>query len=105
MELKISKQAVNWFKNDIGVMEGDEIRFYAQFYGSSPVQDGYSLAFSKDTPIDKVVSTKLDGIEFFVDESDLWFFDGHDLHVGYDEQEDFLDYKYIKSDSGAKNTR
>lgn len=96
MELKISNQAVNWFKDEIGVKEDEKIRFYAQFYGSSPVQEGYSLAFSKDNPINKVVSTELDGIEFFVEESDLWFFDGHDVHVEYDEQEDVLDYKYIK---------
>src|SRR5689334_18570239 len=96
MEIYISKQAVNWFKNEVGAKQGEKIGFYVQFYGTSPVQEGYSLAFSKETPINKAISVEIDGILFFVEESDLWFFDGHDLHVEYDEQEDVLEYKYIK---------
>jgi uncharacterized protein YneR len=96
MELKVSKQAVNWFKDEFGVKQGEHIRFYVQFYGSSPIQEGYSLAFTKDNIINRVVSSEVDGVVFFVEESDLWFFDGYNLYVEYDEQEDALEYKYLK---------
>ncbi|WP_042460218.1 HesB/YadR/YfhF family protein [Neobacillus dielmonensis] len=96
MEIVITEQALKWFKEDIGYKSGDKVRFFVKIYGSSPVQEGYSLAFAKDDPLDIAVSVESEGILFFVEETDLWFFDGHDLHVNYDEQEDELEYNYIK---------
>lgn len=96
MEIVITQTAIEWFKSDIGLTKGDQLRFYAQFYGSSPVQQGYSLAFAKEAPINAVVSTEIEGILFFIEDTDLWYFDGHDLHVDYNEKEDELEYKYIK---------
>lgn len=96
MFVKLSEEAVRWFKEEIGVVNGEQIKFYVQFYGTSPIQDGYSLAFSKDNPISIAASTKEDGILFFIEESDLWFFDGHDLYVEYNEREETLEYRYIK---------
>ena len=41
----------------------------------------------------------MDGIIFYVEESDLWYFNGHDLHVDYDEKKDELEFKYNKPNS------
>lgn len=95
MEITISKQAQKWFKEEIELKKGDQVKFYVQIYGNSPVQKGYSLAFSKESPINKYVSTEVDGILFYVEEPDLWFFNGHDLLVDYDEKVDELMYKYV----------
>ncbi|WP_251551027.1 HesB/YadR/YfhF family protein [Neobacillus muris] len=97
MEIVISEQAIKWFKEEVGLQSGDKIRFYVKIYGSSPVQDGYTLAFTKEDPLDIAVSTEAEGILFFIEEADLWFFDGHNLHVNYHEQEDELEYNYIKA--------
>ncbi len=35
-------------------------------------------------------------LNFFVEEEDVWFFDGHDLYVDYDEKEDELLFDYKK---------
>jgi uncharacterized protein YneR len=97
MRFFISNLALKWFKDEMGITAGDKIRFYAKFYGSSPMQQGYSLGFSKgDDPIDMAVSNEMDGILFFIEDSDVWYFDGHDLHVDYNEKQDELEYKYIK---------
>lgn len=96
MEINLSDSALKWFKEEIGVNSGDKVRFYAKFYGTSPVQEGYSLGFSKDDPINASVSKDYDGIVFFVEESDLWYFDSHNLHVEYDEKHDEIEFKYIK---------
>lgn len=96
MKIVINNQALKWFQGEIGVKKGDKVKFYTQFYGSSPVQQSYSLAFSKDDPINITTSTELEGILFYVEETDLWYFDGHDLHVEYNEQDDELEFKYIK---------
>ncbi|WP_066311768.1 HesB/YadR/YfhF family protein [Bacillus sp. FJAT-29814] len=96
MEIVISNQALKWFKEDIGLTSGDTLRFYTQIYGNSPVQKGYSLAFTVEEPVKVAVSSQMDGILFYIEADDLWFFDGHDLHVEYDEKEDELEYKYVK---------
>lgn len=96
MKIIISQQAFRWFQDEFGVKKGDSVKFYAQFYGSSPVQPTYSLGFAKEYPINITASTELEGIIFFVEETDLWYFDGHDLHVEYNEQKDELEFDYIK---------
>ncbi|NRD79474.1 HesB/YadR/YfhF family protein [Bacillus sp. BRMEA1] len=98
MKIVISDQAQKWFKEEFGLKQGDKMKFYVQLYGSSPIQKGYSLGFSKDEPINTYIGTENDGILFFVEESDLWFFDGHDLLVNYDEKKDELVYQYVKSE-------
>ena len=78
MKITLSKEAIDWFKNEMGLEKGEYLKFYAKIYGSSPVQESYSLAFAKEDPIDIAVSTEEEGIIFFVESSDLWYFNGHD---------------------------
>lgn len=96
MNITISQEAVNWFKEEMGLTEGDYLKFFAKIYGSSPVQDSYALGFAKEDPIDIIASTEIEGMIFFVESTDLWFFDGHDLHVEYNEKIDELEFAYTK---------
>ncbi|HWO77569.1 MAG TPA: HesB/YadR/YfhF family protein [Bacillus sp. (in: firmicutes)] len=98
MELVISDAAIKWFKDEVGIKSGDHVKFHARYGGASPIQKGFSLGFSKEeAPVNIAASTTADGILFFVDESDLWYFDGHDLFVEYNEQYDEVEYIYKKS--------
>ena len=72
MELTLSEKAISWFKEEMGLTKGDTLKFFAKIYGSSPVQESYSLGFAKDYPIDIISSIEVDGIIFYVEESDLW---------------------------------
>lgn len=96
MKITLSKEAISWFKNEIGLEKGEYIKFYSKIYGSSPVQESYSLAFAKEDPIDMAASAVEEGIIFFVESSDLWYFNGHDLHVEYNHENDELEFQYIK---------
>jgi uncharacterized protein YneR len=98
LKIEISERASKWFKEEMELKQGDYIRFYTQFYGSSPVQETYSLGFTKDDPIDMAASTEAEGITFFVEESDLWYFAGHDLYVDFNEKNDEIEYQYTKSE-------
>jgi len=96
MEISLSNTAIQWFKEDVELKEGDKVRFYVKIYGNSPVQEGFSLAFTVDNePIDIAVKTEKEGLTFFIEGSDLWFFNGHDLFVDYNEQVDELEFRYI----------
>ncbi len=97
MKIKISERALEWFKEEVGLEQGDKIRFYSQIYGTSPVREGYALAFTVDNDSkEAAVQTVADDITFYVNETDIWFFDGHDLYVEYNEGKDEVEYKYIK---------
>lgn len=99
MNITISKEAIHWFKEEIGLEQGDYLKFFAKIYGSSPVQESYALGFAKEDPIDIAASTEVDGIIFFVEATDLWFFNGHDLHVEYNEKIDEIEFTYSKPNS------
>ena len=57
MVITITEQAIKWFKEEMELKSGEHIRFYSKFYGTSPVQEMYSLGFTKDEPIDMITST------------------------------------------------
>lgn len=99
MIIKVSNDAINWFKEEVGLTAGKAVRFYPQIYGTSPVQEGFALAFTiEDKPSKVTINTEVEGITLFVEETDLWFFNGHDLYVEYNGAIDELEYKYEKSE-------
>jgi uncharacterized protein YneR len=98
MEIVISNIALNWYKDDVGLKKGDKVKFYPQIYGKSPVQESYAIGFSIDNdPIDMVVKTEIEGLMFYIDRTDLWFFNGHNLHVDYNEEKDELEFSYTQA--------
>jgi len=96
MKLIVENAAVEWFKNEINVKEGDAIRFFVRYGGSSPIQDGFSLAFYDEQPIDAGVFKIIEGINFFVEKEDLWYFKEYDLVVDSDPVNDELVFKYVQ---------
>ncbi len=47
MKIEVSEKALRWFKEEVGLEKGKKVRFYTKIYGTSPVQEGYSLAFTR----------------------------------------------------------
>jgi uncharacterized protein YneR len=98
MDIIISKTALQWFKEEVELKTGDKVKFYPKVYGNSPVQEGFSLGFTVDNyPIDIISSFEAEGMLFYIEERDVWFFNGHDLHVNFNEEMDEVEYSYTKS--------
>jgi uncharacterized protein YneR len=98
MDIVISKSALQWFKEEVELKTGDKVKFYPKVYGNSPVQEGFSLGFTVDNePIDMITKFESEGILFYIEERDLWFFNDHDLQVSYNEEKDEVEYSYTKS--------
>ncbi|PLS01339.1 HesB/YadR/YfhF family protein [Neobacillus cucumis] len=99
MKIGISTAALQWFKDEVELKNGDKVRFYVKIYGNSPVQEGFSLAFTVDNePIDIAVKTEIEGLTFFIEGADLWFFNGHDLFVDFNAKIDELEFNYTLSE-------
>ncbi|WP_203362508.1 HesB/YadR/YfhF family protein [Bacillus sp. REN10] len=96
MNIIIHSEALSWFKQEVDVQSGEFIRFFVRYGGSSPLHDSFSLGLTKEEPIEIGAKKEYDGIVFFVEQKDLWFFDGHDLHVHYNQKLDEPEYTYVK---------
>ncbi|WP_336823961.1 HesB/YadR/YfhF family protein [Sporosarcina sp. USHLN248] len=97
MKIVISDDAMKWFHEEMEAEQGDYIKFFARYGGSSPLHDGFSLGITKENPDEIAVETEMEGIHFYVENRDFWFFDDHDLHVDIDQQLNELIYTYEKA--------
>ncbi len=96
MKFSLSKEAAEWYKNELQLQEGDAIRFFVQYGGCSTVQKGLSLGIRKDTPVNPVAEVTQEGIRFFVEEEDEWYFDKHDFSVTYEAGSEAPEFHYEK---------
>jgi len=97
MELTITPEALEWFKREIDLEAGMGIKFFGKVYGSTQVHDGFSIGMSVDRPENPLIEKELEGILFFAEKADDWFFKGYNLTVDYDEGLD--EPKYIFTES------
>lgn len=103
MKLTVDKASVAWFKKEVGLPEGAGVRFLVKVYGCSPVNSGFSLAMETNYPVEPQVTYEDDGVLFYIEARDEWFFDGHDLSVVFNEKLQEPAYLYLK-DGVAINT-
>ncbi|HGA0511583.1 hypothetical protein G5716_06170 [Bacillus pacificus] len=64
MKISIDDKALQWFKEELRI----------------------SLEIVAEQPDGEIVSVEKEGIIFFVDVDDLWYFQNYDLVVGYHEE-------------------
>ncbi|AWE07524.1 hypothetical protein DCE79_09100 [Lysinibacillus sp. 2017] len=94
MEIKLSKEAIEWFHREMEVEKGDTIRFYARYGGSSPFHEGFSLGMNREQPHEIGIETVINDIHFYIEKADEWFFNEHHLVVDVDAVNDELSYSY-----------
>ncbi|MBT2582198.1 HesB/YadR/YfhF family protein [Planococcus sp. ISL-109] len=93
MKIHLSKDAMDWFREEMEVEPGEAVRFFVR-YGGSGLQPGFSLGVTKDRPYEATVRHEQDDVLYFIEEADHWYFDEHDLHVTVDDTLDELSYSY-----------
>lgn len=94
MKLEITKEAVNWYKDELELQEGDYVRFYARYGGCGTVQKGFSLGLSLEEPNEPLVTTTEAGITFFIEEKDSWYFKDHNLEITYNDKYEEVEFSY-----------
>ncbi|EIJ77989.1 hypothetical protein PB1_10484 [Bacillus methanolicus PB1] len=96
MKIQISDKAAAWYKDEMLLKEGDFVRFFARYGGCSTVQQGFSLGVSNEEPNDIGAETKKEGITFYIEEKDLWYFDENDLLVDFNYKLGEPEFHYSK---------
>lgn len=91
----MSDQAFEWYKKELDLKSGDQIKFHVRYGGCSTVQKGFSLGIVKENPDQPAAQIEKEGITFFVEDKEAWYFDGHDLHINFNEElnEPTFDYE------------
>ncbi|WP_461214736.1 HesB/YadR/YfhF family protein [Lacticaseibacillus sp. GG6-2] len=99
MAISVDDEASAWFRRELDLPQGAGIRFFGKVYGQTNVHDGFSVGMSRDDAIEApVTKTVKDGVTYYVDSNDAWFFDNLDLDVGYDAAKDEPTYTFIPQD-------
>jgi uncharacterized protein YneR len=81
--ITIDQNAYKWFEAEFQTQKPFFIRLYPQYAGFGQKNKGYSLAFSLENPTIAAAKQVINGITFYVESNDTWFFDGTDVDIKY----------------------
>lgn len=84
MKITLSEDAAKWYEQELALQKGDQVRFFVRYGGNSTIQTGFSLGIQIEEPISVGAAITLNGINYFIEETDLWYFDSKDLHIQLD---------------------
>lgn len=82
MKLNITEEAANWYIKEMDLTDGDSLKFFGKVYG----KNGFSIALAVMKATRPEASTTINGVTFYVERADAWFFEGHDLSVTLDSK-------------------
>lgn len=80
INIQITTEAVNWYKTELEMKNNTHIRYFVR-YGDGGNIPGFSLGIRFEQPIDLHTSTEKEGIVFFVESKDLWYFEDKNLDI------------------------
>jgi uncharacterized protein YneR len=95
MKLDISKEAAIWYKDELDIDNTEEIRFFVRYGGVGGKIPGFSLGVKKDQPQAVHTSKTVEDITFYIEDSDVWYFEDSDLDIEFDDQRNEPILKYI----------
>ncbi|RSL31607.1 hypothetical protein D7Z54_20275 [Salibacterium salarium] len=94
MKMTLTQPAVKWFEDEMDAKKGDSIRFYARYGGFSPIHPGFSVGVTKSEPYEAALQTEENGLHFFIEETDKWYFEGYDFHIKFSRKHNQIEYEY-----------
>lgn len=92
MKIFVSDEAAEWYKDEMNLKAGDSIRFSGKVYG----KDGFSMILNKIEPSKPKVVTVINGISYFIEQTDSWFFEDSDLYITLDSETNEPSYETKK---------
>ncbi|MGZ4159280.1 MAG: HesB/YadR/YfhF family protein [Neobacillus sp.] len=103
MIISIDEKASNWFKKEFDFDKAFNIRMFPQYAGFGQKNKGYSLAFSAETPTNAGYTKEVNGITFFIEGNDVWFFEETETYLSADDLIDELEITYKEESNPTIN--
>lgn len=88
MMISIDEKAFSWFNKEFELSKPFSIRMFPQYAGLGEKHKGYSLAFSAETPTNAGFTKEMNGITFYVEGNDSWFFDDTETYLSLDPKDE-----------------
>lgn len=82
MILEVSPAAAQWYKKELHLEDGAHIKFFGKVYGT---RDGFSFTMHVMEPSNALEMINVEGINFYIEKTDAWFFDDIKLKVDLDD--------------------
>lgn len=92
--MAFDEKALSWFSDEFRITAPLGIRLFPQYNGFGLQHKGYSLAFSAEPATNPSYAAKLNGLTFYIEASDLWFFEDTKTFLFYDESLKELAVRY-----------
>lgn len=92
LKLSITPAAMENFKEEWGFEAGNFVRIYTRYGGSSTIHEAFSLGITREEPKDIATSTTEDGINFYVEKDDIWYFKNYNLTVDYNARTEEMEF-------------
>ena len=85
--LEVTDRALDWMKEELDPEEGQGVNIYVRYGGETQLKQGFSPALTVESiPSDSKVFD-YDGIQVFIKESDLWYFEDTELVIDSEDDE------------------
>ncbi|MFD0715456.1 HesB/YadR/YfhF family protein [Paenibacillus sp. GCM10027626] len=88
MKLVVEPEAASWYKRAMDLADGACLRIYVRLGGCGSVHPGLSLGIMEDVPRSPGLRTNVEGIEFYIEEENLWYLEQKDLRIAFDAQDE-----------------
>lgn len=86
MRLVVEQPAARWYKQEMDLVDGDSLRIFVRLGGCGSVHPGLSLGVTKDIPRSAGLSDQVEGIQFYMEEDNVWYVDNKELRISFDEK-------------------
>ncbi|SES96129.1 Uncharacterized protein YneR [Salinibacillus kushneri] len=88
MNLNVTKEAANWYIDEMDLAKGDYVQFFVKLYGGIPtIFPSYFLGVSEGMDGTIAIQDEVQGITFYINNKDKWLLDEHDLTIDLKEDE------------------
>jgi uncharacterized protein YneR len=86
MLLSIDESAAKWFTKEFEANKPLNVRMFPQYDGFGEKHKGFSLAFSAEAPSNIGYIKEINGINFYVEGNDVWFFEDTETCLFFNDQ-------------------
>ncbi|WP_205774551.1 HesB/YadR/YfhF family protein [Alkalicoccus luteus] len=94
MDMSVSNDAAVHMKRDMEVENGASIRFFVRYGGCGNIQTGFSLGVAIDEPVEAAASAESEGVIFYVEDKDSWYFGDRPFYVEWDEAAEEIAFRH-----------
>jgi uncharacterized protein YneR len=83
MLISIDEKAAKWFTNEFEI---NTVRMFPRYSGFGEKNKGFSLAFSAEAPSNVGFMKEINGINFYVEGNDVWFFEDTETCLSFNDE-------------------